>query len=595
MLHIGILPNHVAWAPFLRNLRLIVLDELHSLQGVFGSHVALVLRRLLRLAHHYRSDPTLIATSATVGNPVQLFTALTGREPIHISRDGAPKGERTLWVVNPPANPKTGERISQNYVSGLILARCVEEGIRTLAFSQSRLAAELVLAYARQTLVESGLDSAVDSYRAGYTPDERRHIERRLFGGDLLGLSCTSAMELGVDVGDVEAVILNGYPGSTNSLVQRAGRAGRGGKDSVTVLILGDSPLDQYFARHPQELVSAEPESVSIKPNNEMILKYHLLCAAWERPLNDKDSLFFPDGADSAIAALVKEGELRPRSTGIYPAALDSPAAAVSLRSIGAQYQVIHEGTTIATIEEWRALEAAYEGAIYLHRGDPYEVTRMNTVDHTIHVAPFDGDYYTRANVSSTVETLVIEQERPAPPIQATLERIRVTRQTVGYEKRRLVGDVVLGRYDLDLPPRIWETQAVHLILDESLNREFQEAEWILAVHALEHILLTFSASIAECNRGDLGSAWRVGGDGHIYVYDSIPGGIGLAEVLYEKMEHWIAVSLEALRACPCSGGCPSCILSAQCWGLDEHQAKAPALALADHLIRSASALEDTP
>ncbi|GIV01635.1 MAG: hypothetical protein KatS3mg015_0465 [Fimbriimonadales bacterium] len=595
MLHIGILPNHFAWAPFLRSLRILVLDELHSLQGVFGSHVALVLRRLLRLTSYYRSEPVIIATSATVGNPTQLFSALTGRQPILIDRDGAPKGERTLLVVNPPVNPRSGERLSQNYTSGLILARCVREGIRTLAFSQSRLAAELLLAYARQTLQEEGdLADAVDSYRAGYTPEERRQIERRLFAGELLGLSCTSAMELGVDVGDVQAVLLNGYPGSTNSLVQRAGRAGRGGKDSVAILVLGDSPLDQYYARHPHELIAAEPESVSVKPDNDTILKQHLLCAAWERPIEDRDTLFFPDAAPQAIEELLSQGALRPRATGLYPTSLDSPAATVSLRSIGHQYQVLFEGKTIATVEEWRALEAAYEGAIYLHRGEPFEVQKLDPDTFTIHVAPFEGDYYTRANIASTVETIRIIRERPAPPLQATLERIRVTRQTVGYEKRRLAGDMVLGRYDLDLPPRTWETEAVHLILDESLQRGMLEASWSLGVHALEHILLAFSPAIAECNRNDLGSSWQVSGDGHIYVYDSVPGGIGLAQMLYEHMERWIQVSLEALRVCPCSGGCPSCILSAQCWQLDEHRAKGPALALADRLTRpSTSACDD--
>lgn len=589
MLHVGILPNHPIWATFLKNLRVIAIDELHALSGVFGSHTALVLRRLLRLCERYGARPRIIGTSATIGNAEQLFMRLTGRTPRLIDEDGAPRGERTLYVLNPPLTDD-GDRASANFVSGAVLAALVERGVRTLAFSQSRVAAELVLSYARRFLEDSAHRGQVDSYRAGYTADERRQIEARLFEGDLLGLSSTNAMELGVDVGALDVVLMNGYPGSLNSLLQQAGRAGRRASEGAAILVARDTPIDQYYARNPSLLVEARPESIAVKPENRVVLCGHLRCAAWERPLAPEDVAWFPEGAEEAIRELVLNADLERRASGWACARATSPAVQIGLRGTDADYVLLLNGTTIGTLEEWRAFTSAHKGAVYLHRGEAYLVQNLDYFARAVTLEPFEGDYYTRTQVRSSVETLEVVEEREALGVRVSLAEVEVTRQPVSFERRRIVDDSLLDRNDLDLPARTWATTAVVLHFDRRPDALGEEGEWVAAVHGFEHMAWAMAPLVAECSRNDVGSDWVVPGEARVIVYDAAPGGVGLSELLLDGAERWLRACATTVLECGCDDGCPACILSPYCAATDEAVTKRAVRALAEMVLHPTSA-----
>lgn len=589
MLHVGMLPNHPVWATYLKNLRIIAIDELHTLSGVFGSHTALVLRRLLRLCERYGSNPRIIGTSATIGNAEQLFERLTGRVPRLIDEDGAPRGRRTLYIHNPPLGDD-GSRASSNYASGAIMAALVERGVRTIAFSQSRVAAELVLSYARRFLEGSPLCAKVDSYRAGYTVDERRSIEQRLFMGDLLGLSSTNAMELGVDIGALDVVLMNGYPGSVNSMMQQAGRAGRRASEGATILVARDTPIDQYYARNPRLLVEAQPEGIAIKPENRVILQGHLRCAAWERPLVPEDLAHFPDGAEDEIRDLVLNSELQRRASGWACVQAGSPAVEIGLRGAEGEYVLLLNGETIGTLEEWRAFTSAHKGAVYLHRGESYIVQELDSVARTVVLQPFDGDYYTRTLVRSTVETLDMLRERESNGVRASLAEVEVTRQPVSFERRRVVDDVVLDRSDLDLPAKTWITTAVVLHFDVQPESLKEEEDWIGAIHGFEHLASAMAPLIAECSRNDMGSDWEVSGEARIAVYDGTPGGVGLSELLFDGVDRWLHACASTALRCECDTGCPGCIISPSCVSLNEALTKHAVCALAEAILGPTSA-----
>lgn len=589
MLHVGILPNHKAWATFLRNLRVIAIDELHALSGIFGSHTALVLRRLLRLCDRYGSRPCIIGTSATIGNAEQLFERLTSRVPRVIDEDGAPRGDRTLYVFNPPTKAD-GTRESANFISGAVLAALVERGVRTLAFSQSRVSAELVLSYARRFLDDSPHANRVDSYRAGYTADERRNIEARLFHGDLVGLSSTNAMELGVDIGALDVVLMNGYPGSINSLMQQAGRAGRRASEGVAILVARDAPIDQYYVRNPGLLVDAQPESIAIKPENRVVLAGHVRCAAWERPIAPQELAWFPNGTEEVIHDLVQRAELERRASGWSCARASSPAAEIGLRGADAEYLLLLEGVTIGTLEEWRAFTSAHQGAVYLHRGEAFLVQELDHFARTVKLEPFEADYYTRALVQSTVEGISLQNHREALGVVVTLAQVEVTQQPIFFERRRIFDDAVLDRNEIDLPARTWQTMAVMLRFDHRHRSPNLEGDWGAAIHGFEHLAAAFAPLIAECSRSDIGSDWNATDEATITVYDGTPGGVGLSELLFDGAERWLRACAANVLNCACKDGCPGCILSPHCSTLNEELKKEAVRALAESMLRPTSA-----
>lgn len=566
MLHIGILPGHELWTRFLKSLRLIVIDEMHVYRGVFGSNVASVLRRLLRLCEWHRSRPQIIACSATIGNPTELFEKLTGRKPTLIDEDGSPKGKRTFVFWNPP-ELGNGERLSANLVSSEVIAMLAELGQRTLAFSRARVSAELVLKYTRERLKKGERvdPKKVESYRAGYTAKERRQIEQSVFKGKLLGLSATNAMELGVDIGGLDAVVMNGYPGSIASFYQQSGRAGRGVHDGLAIMIAQNDPLEQFLVRQPETLLDAKNESVTINPGNPQILSQQLLCAAHERPLSPSELENFDASALELAESMDRSGELSFRSGMFFYPSHDPPAPRVSIRgSRGSQIVLLHNGFELGTMERWRAMQNAHEGAIYLHRGASFIGVGLDLEAGVAHMEPIDANYYTQPLVQTAIEPQVLLRQGE----QASLSGVKVTSVMLGFKMKSLDGDMVLGIEDLDLPPETYDTLAAVAILPNALDGD-DPARYLGGVHGCEHALMTIAPLLAGCDRGDLGSSWYAFHPDclgpAVFVYDQTPGGVGLCEKLFESFTGWTRSALQVLSSCPCQEGCPACLLSARC------------------------------
>lgn len=576
MLHLGILPAHELWTKFLKALRLIVIDEMHVYRGVFGSHVALVLRRLLRLCEWHGARPQIVACSATIGNPDELFWKLTGREPLLIDQDGSPRGRRTYVFYNPPELP-TGERLSTNIASAEMLASLVESDARAMVFSRSRVSAELVLKVARKRLANTSIpESQIESYRAGYTPKERREIEGALFRGELKGLSATSAMELGVDVGGLDAVVLNGYPGSISSFHQQAGRAGRGTRDGLAIFVAHHDPLEQYLLRNPDALLQSPVEGATIHPGNVQILGPQLLCAAHERALGASELERFAPGALELAEAMDRSGELRFADGRFFYPSHEPPAPGVSIRGTGGDaVTLMLEGETLGAMEGWRAMRNAHEGAVYLHRGGSFQVTELDLMRGLATLVPFRGDFFTRPILQSIIESQVTLDQADWGAAKLTLVGIRVTTLVLGYRRMSLDAQNVLEVVPLEMPPQTFETLAVRLDLPSPPESPFSEMDEtttdpaLLGVHGAEHALHAVASMLAGCDRSDLGSAWY----GQypdtlqpaVFVFDATPGGVGLCERLFSGRAAWAEAAYRLVHGCPCEAGCPGCLLSPGC------------------------------
>lgn len=585
MLHVGILPGHENWAKFFKSLRLIVIDEMHVYRGVFGSNVGNVVRRLLRLCGWHRTRPQIIGCSATIGNPEELFKKLTGRTPTLIDEDGSPSGRRTFVFWNPP-ELGNGQRLSANVATSEILASLAETGMRSLAFSRARVSAELVLRYSRKRVENAGLVSPkkIESYRAGYTPKERREIEQSLFKGDLLGLSSTNAMELGVDVGALDAVILNGYPGTASSFWQQAGRAGRGVRDGLAVFVAHNDPLEQFLVRAPQMLLEGRVESAALNPENEQILSQHLLCAAHERPLSPVELRGFGETALDVAEGLDRSGELQFRAGMFFYPSMEPPAPKVNIRNGGGdQVLLLDNDKEIGTMERWRAMTSAYKGAVYLHRGVSYVVHTLDLDACRAEMEQRSVDYYTQSIVESVLDPQAAFRETDALRLKAGLAGVTVTDVVTGYRTKSLDGDTVLGVDELDLPPVTYSTICVRIDLPE-FDIDTDGERQIGGIHAVEHALMAVAPILAGCDRGDLGSAWyTVFPDTMrpaVFVFDKTPGGVGLCEKLFESITGWIHAALQLLTSCPCVEGCPACLLSSRCESFNEHLHKGEAIRL---------------
>jgi DEAD/DEAH box helicase domain-containing protein len=570
MLHVGILPSHDLWAKYLKALRLIVIDEMHVYRGVFGSNVGNVLRRLLRLCEFHHNRPQIIACSATIGNPLELFEKLTGRKGTLIDRDGSPSGKRTFVFFNPP-ELGSGTRLSANVATSEILGGLVEGQVRTLAFSRARVSAELVLRYTRKRIKEGGLvpPEKVESYRAGYTIKERRQIEQELFRGELLGLAATNAMELGVDVGALDAVVMNGYPGTASSFWQQAGRAGRGTRDGLAIFVAHDDPLEQFLVREPNLLLNARNESVAANPGNPQILSQHLVCAAHEKPIAPHELQAFGENALDVAEQLDRSGELAFRNGMFFYPGFEPPAFKVNIRGAGGdQVRLYLEGNELGTMERWRAMTSAHEGAVYLHRGKSFVVTELNLDHDRAEVIAQEVSYYTQSIVQSALDAKLAFRERGLGAGSAGLSSVSVTQMVVGYRKKSLDGDTVLATELLDLPAVTYDTIGVRIDLPAMDERQDMAGQ-IGGIHGVEHALMAVAPLLAGCDRSDLGSAWyTVFHDTMkpaVFIYDSTPGGVGLCEKLYESLSGWTKAALQLLTSCPCADGCPGCLLSARC------------------------------
>jgi DEAD/DEAH box helicase domain-containing protein len=585
MLHVGILPGHEQWTKFLKALKLIVIDEMHVYRGVFGSNVSGVLRRLLRLCEWHRTHPQIVACSATIGNPAELFEKLTGRKGLLLDEDGSPRAKRTFVFWNPPLIGEN-QRLSTNVVTSEIMTTLAESGQRVLAFNRARVSAELVLRYARKRAESGGIvaPKKIESYRAGYTPKERRHIEQALFKGDLLGLAATNAMELGVDVGGLDAVVMNGYPGTVASFYQQAGRAGRGTRPGLAIMVAHDDPLEQFLIRRPEMVMNARNESVALNPENPTILSNQLLCAAHERPLAPSELGRFGASAVEVAESLDRAGELEFRAGLFFYPSHDPPAARVNIRgSGGEEVTLVLDGEPLGSMERWRAMQSAHEGAVYLHRGASYVVMNLDLEARRAQVVPMDVGYYTQAMVQSVIEQNVSLRSEAHGNVGVSLCGIKVTSLVTGYRKKALDGDTVLSVEALDMPPDTYDTLAVRfdmppLTFDENLTAE------MAGVHGLEHALMAIAPLMAGCDRADLGSAWYAAFQDTmqpaVFVFDSTPGGVGLAETLYASVPGWVRGAIQLLASCDCEEGCPACLYSPRCEANNEHLDKARAVAV---------------
>ncbi len=576
MLHVGILPQHELWTKTLRALRFIVLDEIHTYRGIFGSHVGNVIRRLLRLCEWHGARPQIIACSATIGNPGELFFALTGRNGEVISMDSAPRGLRTVVLLRPPSEvqPPTANHqtptISPNRLAAELIVAFALHNIRSLTFCRARVSVELLLKAARRLMRDANLDERlVESYRAGYTAKDRRSIERALFDGKLMAMIATNAMELGVDVGVLDAVILNGYPGTISSFWQQSGRAGRGKRQGLSLLIAHDDPLEAFFTRKPELLLDARIESLVANPANPHILAQQLRCAAYERGLSLAELPQFGVAAAEVAESLDGGGELEFRAGRFFYPSHDPPAPKVNIRGMNDGNVLLRVGPEeLGTMGRWRAMRAAHDQAVYLHRGESYVVEHLDLARSQAELRMQDTDYYTRSVVQSVIEPTVELARAPWGKFEAVFEGLQVTSIVAGFRRISMDGERVLDEQALDLPPESFESIGLRLDLPMDLSAASEES-CVAAVHGLEHALMAVAPLLAGCEKTDLGSAWYMTFSATlapaVIFFDAVPGGIGLSEKLFSRLDEWASASLELLESCPCEEGCPACLMSSGC------------------------------
>jgi DEAD/DEAH box helicase domain-containing protein len=578
MLHHAILSNHRRWALFLHRLRFVVVDELHTLRGVFGTHVAQILRRLRRLVlHHGGVEPTFIFTSATIGDPGVLASELAGLDVRVVEGSGAPTGDRTVVLWNPAADLDEGEhRFSVHGEAATLASRLITGGLRTLVFCRSRRATELVAAEIRR-MVEPGLAERVRSYRAGYLAAERREIEAELFNGTLRCVVATNALELGVDIGGLDAVVLCGYPGTIASFWQQVGRSGRSASESLAVLVAGEDQLDQWMMRHPDELFDRPPEPAVINSNNPYVYVPHLGCASHETPLRHDDARYWPDQLDEGIRRLVLDDRATLRSRRGEKVAVWSgrgqPAPTISLRSASrGEFRICDvDGSTVGTVDEARAFEAVHTGAVYLHQGRSWQVLELDIDEHVATVEPCRGDTYTQARSDTTIALLDVDASRHVGAALLRLGSVEVTTRVVGYQTRSVTDHEVLSRGPLDLPPSQLRTRAVWYSFDQRLveGAGVSAQELPGALHAAEHAAIGILPLFTICDRWDVGGVsteWLPEtGAPTVVIHDAYPGGAGIAELAFGAADRHLSATSEVLRTCRCMDGCPSCVQSPKC------------------------------
>jgi DEAD/DEAH box helicase domain-containing protein len=587
MLSVGLLPHHDRWGDVLSNLRYIVVDEAHVYRGVFGSHVANVLRRLRRLAGIYGASPQLLLASATIGNPEELGRSLVGEEVLVVAEDGGPRAERTVVLWNPElVDAELGLRASALGDASRLLADLVVRGQRTICFAKSRKATELIHRFACDRL-PTELACRLSPYRAGYTPQQRREIERRLVDGELLGVTATDALELGIDIGLLDCAISVGFPGTMASLRQQWGRAGRRGS-GLAVLVASEDALDQFFMREPDTLLHRRVEAAISDHENPRILDGHVRAAAFEAPISESDRATLGDAALARAELLAQNGELVRGPAGYAWAGKDYPAGKLSLRSASrGTVAVVEESTgqVLGTVEEERAPSTVHEGAVYLHLGESYRVLSLDLHARAALVETFSGDYYTQSKRETTTAIESLNRAEWRVGLELCFGGVSVTEHVIGYQKRSIRTQGAFELCALDLPPQTFETEAIWFCPPERLLDGFRAMPQLLGtLHAAEHALIAMLPLLAMCDRWDIGglstNIHPQTGLPTIFVYDGHPGGVGIAERGFERFEIWAADTVRLLAGCPCQYGCPSCVQSPKCGNLNEPLDKAGALTL---------------
>jgi len=590
MLHVGVLPHHDRWGDVLQNLRWVVVDEAHVYRGVFGSHVGNVLRRLRRAARIYGAEPEFILASATIANPDELARSLIGADATVVGDDGAPRAERTIALWNPPViDDELQLRASALGEASRLLAGLVSEGLRTICFAKSRKAVELVHRFTVDRLGDKSVSSRLAPYRAGYTPSQRRDIERRLMQGELLGVTATDALELGIDIGSLDAAISVGFPGTVASLRQQWGRAGRRGH-GLAVLVASEDALDQYFMREPEMLLSRRVEAAILDHANPRVLDGHVASAAYEAPLDDADRDVL---GDAALDRAAVHPELRHTPAGWIWTGRDYPAARVPLRSTTPDsFTVVDgsDGTLLGLVERERAYSTVHEGAIYLHLGEQYLVRELDMGGRTAVVEPFPADYYTQTKketMTSIDEPLRTERRLG---LELTFGRVSVTEQVVAYQKKSVRDGSSLELVPLLMPEATFDTEAVWYSPEDWMLEGLEQMPKLLGtLHAAEHSMIALLPLWAMCDRWDIGglstNLHYQTGRPTVFIYDGHSGGVGIAQRGFEAFEGWVGDTARMLAGCPCELGCPSCVQSPKCGNLNDMLDKSGALTLLRRLL----------
>ena len=583
MLHHGMLSRHSQWGPFLRRLRYVVIDELHVLRGIFGTHVAHLLRRLRRICDLYGAEPTFIFTSATIGEPDRLARALCGLPVTTIDDDGSPSGDRVIAVVDPPViDHRSGQRRSALAHSAELGADLVKAGHHTITFSRSRKGAETIAADMARRLPAAYHDSVM-AYRAGYLPQERREIEHLLATGRLRGVVATSALELGINIGQLDACLLTGFPGTIASMWQQAGRVGRDGGPSLAILVAGDDQLDRYLVEHPEEVFTRPPESSVVNLANPFILLPHLACAAFEAPLSVSDERWWgPEDLHDGVRELVGSGQLRmsrpPGREAEAPRAhwtgSGRPSRRIGLRTGTSEQIAIIDAFShkvIGTVDLARAPTTVHDGAIYLHQGRSYFVTELNLAEGTAQVEETDGSTYTQPMSDIDLEILRSDAERSVGNAILHLGDVEVATTVGSYQVRDSFTRSLLGQHPLDLPEQRLITRAFWYRFDPATITALRDAGHNPdgSLHAFEHAAIGMLPLFTICDRWDVGGVSTVihpsTGQATVCIYDGYPGGAGIAELGWEAGRDHLLATSEAIAGCRCHHGCPSCIQSPKC------------------------------
>ncbi len=594
LLHLGILPYHQNWARFFANLKYVVIDEAHYYSGILGTHVAEIMRRLRRIANFYGAYPQFILASATLGNPKEFAERLVGENFEVVSDFALPPNRKVFAMFNPATiDKKTNTKRSIYREAVWLIKLLVENNIRTIVFSRSRQGTELIAKYLKNALSKDK-KNLVSSYRAGYTKEDRRAIEKALKSGDLLAVVTTNALELGIDIGDLDATIIVGYPGTISALFQESGRSGRK-RESITIFITSSNPLDQYFVKDPEYIFSKKFESISLNPSNFYILKPHMKCAAFEIPLEENlDREYFGITAHGIISKLSEEKTIEKSGQRYYYSLRDFPAANVDIRGSGGQEISLIDADTDEVIERIslkRALEEAFKGAVYLHRAESYVVEELNLPSRFALLKKKNVNYYTDSLVVHRIEVKKVVDEREVFGTKLFFGDVMVSEKVVGFIRKQYGTEQKIGAEEIDLPETIFETKAFWFPLSENAESAVvQSGEEIPgSIHAAEHLLVAMMPLIVVCDRKD------VGGVSHplhpdtnrptIFVYDGAEGGVGLAEKGFERFESLLNAAYKTVSSCPCEDGCPSCIYSPKCGNDNKPLSKKGAILLLGEML----------
>jgi DEAD/DEAH box helicase domain-containing protein len=563
MLHLALNPFHKKWEEFFRNLRYVVIDEIHTYRGVFGSNVAHVIRRFRRICKYWGSNPQFIAASATIANPSELAADLTGLPFKVVAQSGAPRSGRYFIFVNPLESPYTQ--------TTKLFMQCIAAGLRTIVFTKARKITELIYSWTINNAPE--LEGRISPYRAGFLPRERREIEQKLFQGELLGVISTSALELGVDIGGLDCCILCGYPGSVASTWQRAGRVGRHGQESIVMMIAIPDALDQYYMRHPDTFFEKSHEAAVIDPENRNILKRHIPCTSSEIYLRQDDDIYDVKKLMPIINELVAEGKLNPGRRGdIWFSRGRMLQREVGIRAIGEPFHILDEaGRAIGEISGARVFRDTFPGSIYLHRGKQYHVSKLDPERKKVICSEVDVNYYTQALSKEDTEVLEEKEIGAYKNLSVHWGTLKTTQKIIGYEKKRIYDRARMSQHSLDMPDHVFETEGLWMKIDTTTKAAIESEGFDLAgtLHAIEHTEIACIPLFALCDRGDIGGLSYTLYPGFkqpaIFIYDGYEGGIGLTKRIMEMIGNWLTATLKIIDECPCENGCPACVQDPQC------------------------------